>query len=91
MLIELIEYYPGLDPDGHPLTVDHTDPVQVLREVEHDRRPDRLSREAGGRPTRQNRRPFLSGDRHDPRHVTYRPRYDDADGVDLVEAGVGRI
>ena len=73
------------------VAVDDADPVQVLREVDHDGRPDRLPREARGRPARQDRHPLLGGDPDDRDDVVGRPRHDHAQRLDLVQARVGGV
>ena len=53
---------------------------------------DRLAREAGGGPARQDRHAFLGGDSTTVATTSSAgPRHDDAERLDLVEAGVGRV
>ena len=52
---------------------------------------DGLPRQAGRRPARQDRHALLGGDPDGGDDVVGRPRHDDAERLDLVEAGVGGV
>ena len=89
--VEPVEHDPRLDPDGHPVAIDDADPVQVLRKIEHDGRPDGLPRQARGGPARQHRDPLLGRDPDGRHHVGGGARHDHAQRLDLVQACVGGV
>ena len=88
---EPVEHDPRLDPDRHLVAIDDADPVQVLREIEHHGRPDGLPRQAGRGASGQDGHPFLGRDPDRRDDVGHGARNDHAQGLDLIETGVGRV
>ena len=89
--IELVEYDARLDAHRHRVTVHDANPIQVFGKIDDDRRADRLAGEAGGCPPRNDRHVLFRGDRHGRDDVLGGPGHDDAQRLDLVETGVGRV
>ncbi len=89
MGVELVQDDTRFDTHGHRIAIDDPDPVEVLREIDNDCGADRLTGETRGGSSRQDRDAFLRRDRHGRDDVAFRPGHDDAEGFDLIEAGVG--
>src|SRR5262249_23049318 len=89
--VELVEHHPGLDPRGAGGRVDVEDGIQVFAEVEHHARADRLPGQAGAAAAGGDRHAHLAGDLDDSLDVIYGLGDDDAERLDLVDAGVGAV
>src|SRR6266545_1374163 len=89
--IELVKHDPGFDSCPALLDVHLEDAVEILRRVDDDARADGLSRLR--RPASAHRDRTLERRAYPHRldHVVTRPRYDDTERLDLVDAGVGGI
>ncbi len=65
--------------------------IQVLGYIDHQRLAHGLAALGGAAAARQDRHLFLGGNLDDADHVLFRARYDDTDGLDLVDRGVGAV
>src|SRR5262245_38205040 len=90
-MVELVLYQPGLHPRPLLLDVDLDDLVHVAREVEDKGAVDRLAGERGAAAARQQRDLLIARDLHRSANVVGIARDDDANRLDLVHGGVGRV
>ena len=89
--VQLVQHDTGLDPCPAPGRIHFEHAVEVLRRVDDDAAADGLT---GLRRTAASHRQgaaVLRADRHGPHDVVARLHDHDAERLDLVDAGVGRI
>ena len=89
--VELVEHHARLYPGHARCRIDVEDAVQILAAIEDDARPDRLAGQAGAAAARGDRHLHLAGDLHGGNEVGHGARNDDAERLDLVNAGVGAV
>jgi hypothetical protein len=89
--VEGVQDHAGLDARGPADGVDGQDGVEVLAAVEDDAGADGLARQAGTPAARGDRHAHLAGDLDRGDEVVGRARDDDAERLDLVDAGVGAV
>src|SRR5262249_4958246 len=65
--------------------------AQVFRDIDDQRLADRLAALRGPGAARQQRRPAVARDVDDQRQILLVARHDDAQRLDLVDRGIGRI
>ena len=91
MRVQVVEHDAGFDPRPALVGVDLEHPVQVLRGVEHEPGADRLAGLRGAAAARRDRDAVLGGDRDGADHRLGGLGNDDAQRLDLVDAGVGGV
>ena len=89
--VEQIEVDAGLHARPALLRVDLQHLIHVLGEVDDERRADRLARQRRAAAARQHADAVPGGQFDGGRDIVGMPRNNDADWLDLVVAGVGRI
>ena len=89
--VQLVEHHAGLDARPSLVGIDLEDAIQVLRGVEHEAGADRLAGLRRAAASRRDRHAVPRGDLDGAHHRLGRSRDDDAERLDLVDAGVGRI
>jgi len=88
--VQLFLHHSRLDTRHVPFGININDPGHVLREVHHDRPPDRLASQAGARTPGQHRNAELGGRGQHRGHVVSVAREDHPDRLDRVHARVAR-
>jgi hypothetical protein len=87
--IQLVEHHPGLD---HGVRVaDLDDLVQVLRVIDDERRAHRLAALRAASTARQDGYALLGRDRDGSACGVFAARHNDAERLDLIDRGVGRV
>ena len=89
--IELREHDPRLHAYRARLHVERDDLAQILRGVDDDRFADGLAALRGPTAAREHRHAFVRTDIHDRIDVAFAARDHDADRLDLIDRGVGRV
>ncbi len=89
--VECVEDDAGLDAGRAAGGVNIEDLVKVLAAIEDDAGADRLTRQARSSAARRDRHVHLGGDLHGGDDVLGGLRDDDAERLDLVDAGVGAV
>jgi len=91
LFVQLVQDHAGLDARPALLGVDLEDPVQVLGHVQDHRPPYRLAGQGGPGAARQDRHTMPAADLHRGQGIVGRPGDHHAQGLDLVDAGVGAV
>jgi hypothetical protein len=89
--VQPVEHDPRLDPGAPVVGIDGDDPVEILAAIDDEGPGHGLAALRGARTTRQYRHARLAGDRNRGGRVPAVPRHDDAQRLDLIERGVGRV
>ena len=89
--VQVVEHHAGFDPRPSLVRVDLDHPVQILRGVEHEAGADRLAGLRGAAAPRRERDAMSGGDRNGANHRLGGLGNDDAQRLDLVDAGVGGV
>ena len=89
--VEMAEHDARLDDGAASIGVDLEHVAKIFRAVEDQGSIDRLAALAGAAAARQDRDAALARDRHRGLDILDRARHENADGLDLVDGGVGRI
>src|SRR5262249_30166448 len=91
LAVELIEDHTRLHAGRAAGGINGEDLVEVLAAVDDDAGADGLAREAGAAAARGDGHAHLGGDLDGGVKVLRGPRQDDAERLDLVDAGVGAV
>ncbi len=89
--IQVIEHDSRLDPGRAPGHVELEQLVQVLAVIDYEGCADGLTALRGSRAARQDRYVRVRGNRKRGQRIAFVPRYDDAERLDLVNRGIGRV
>ena len=89
--VQPVEHDAGFDRHPPGVGVDFEDIFEIPGGVEHQRLAHRLTALGGAAAARQDRHAFLGRDGDGARDVVRALRDDDADGLDLVDRGVGAV
>ncbi len=89
--VEMVQHDARLAPHPARLRIDLHDPVQVFAGVYNHGPAHRLPGQAGAGAARQDGHTLLRADRHRGDDFLDRARNDHADGLHLVDAGVGAV
>src|SRR5262249_14954014 len=89
--VQLVEHQAGLHAGGEPLRIDAEELVEILAAVDDDAGADGLARETGAAAARRDRHVHFKGDLDGGMEILKSTRNDDAERLDLVDAGVGAV
>ena len=89
--VEMAEHDPRLNHGASAIGVDLKHVAEIFRAVEDQGSIDRLAALTGAAAAGQDRDIALACDRHCGRDILDRARHENADRLDLVNGGVGRI
>ena len=89
--VQAVEHQAGLDRDPPGRRIEVADLGQMLRDIDHDRRANRLAALGGAAAPGQNRHALLGGDLNGRRDISQSARHHHADRLNLVDRGIGGV